>query len=155
MSTSKETPRSGTLLNMALVVFGVAVVVLLYALGARMLSSRTDPLREENPAALVGDIIQVEVRNGCGVSSLAAEATRYLRHRGFDVVDVGDHTSFDVAQSMVIDRVGNLAAARKVARAMGIPEDRVVQDLKPEYYLDASIIIGKDYRSLTPFREAE
>ena len=143
------------LINTALVVAGLAAVVLLYALGARFLEPRTGPLREENPGALVGDIIQVEVRNGCGVSSLAAQATRFLRRQGFDVVEVGDHTSFEEPHSRVVDRVGNMEAARKVARALGISSERVTQELRPEYYLDATIIIGKDYRSLVPFREDE
>ena len=136
-----------------LLVLGVVVAVLLYGLVARMVAPRVDPVREENPARLVGDIIQVEVRNGCGIPGLAHRTTMYLRRHGFDVVDVGDYTSFDTEQSMVIDRVGDLESAKKVATVLGIPEERVVQEIQPDYYLDASIVIGKDYESLLPFDE--
>ncbi|GIV58404.1 MAG: hypothetical protein KatS3mg042_1317 [Rhodothermaceae bacterium] len=139
--------------NVAIGVGGLAVLVLLYALASRFLFPRVDPTREANPAGLVGDIIQVEVRNGCGVSGLAARATHYLRDHGFDVVEVGDHTRFDEPYSLVIDRVGDLEAARKVALVMGIPEERIRQDIRPDYFLDASIIIGQDYARLKPFHD--
>mgnify|MGYP006279214029 CR=1 FL=1 len=139
------------LLNAALVVLGLAVMILLYALVTRSIGTRTDPVRAENPANLVGKIIQVEVRNGCGVDHLAAQTTQFLRDRGFDVVEVGDHTSFDQQESVVIDRVGDLESARRVAAALDIPEDRVIQEIRSDYYLDASVIIGHDYKTLEPF----
>jgi hypothetical protein len=141
------------LLNVALAVLGLVMIVLLYALVTRSFLPRADATREGNPGQLVGDIIQVEVRNGCGAPGIAGEVTRFLRRRGFDVVEVGDHTSFDEAQTRVVDRVGDPAAARKVAAALGLPEDRIVQDIRPDYYLDASIILGRDYPALTPFAD--
>lgn len=139
------------LMSAVLVVLGLVVVVLLYALVARAVMPRVDPLREENPAALVGEIIQVEVRNGCGVDGLAGTMTMYLRRHGFDVVEVGNYTSFDEPHSLVIDRVGDPEAARKVARALGIDEARVVQEVRPDLFVDASVVIGEDYATLKPF----
>jgi hypothetical protein len=139
------------LLNAALLILGLAVMVMLYALITRGMGARTDPARAANPADLVGDIIQVEVRNGCGVDQLAARTTQFLRDHGFDVVEVGDHSSFDVTHSQVIDRVGDLESAKKVAAVLNIPEERVTQDIRRDYYLDASIIIGHDYNRLEPF----
>jgi len=149
----REKRRSRRLENLLLILLVGSVGVLLYALGVRLLAPRVDPVREANPAHLVGDIIQLEVRNGCGVDGVAARTTRYLRAHGFDVVEVGDYTSFDVPYSMVIDRVGDLEAARKVAAVLGIPEERVRQQIQPDLFLDASVIIGKDYAQLAPFRE--
>lgn len=139
------------LLNMALFALGLAVMVMLYAFVTRSVGVRSDPARASNPAELVGDIIQVEVRNGCGVDHLAARLTRFLRDRGFDVVEVGDHTSFDVQHSMVIDRVGDLKTAKRVAAALNIPEERVIQEIRPTLYLDASVIVGHDYQRLAAF----
>lgn len=140
-------------MNIGLVLAGLVVVVLLYALVTRTLAPRVDPNRGDNPAGLVGEILQVEVRNGCGVSGLAAGMTKYLRRKGFDVVEVGDHSTFDVAHSMVIDRVGDLEAAKKIAVVLGIAEENVHQEISEDYYLDASIVIGKDYEALIPFQE--
>lgn len=146
-------PKAGTnlLLNAGLLVGGILVIVLLYGLVSRYVLPRTDATRPSNPAELVGDIIQVEVRNGCGVDGLAATATRFLRQHRFDVVEVGNHSSSDVEKTIVIDRVGNLEAARRVALVLGLPEDRVQQDIQLDYYLDASVILGKDYAALKPF----
>lgn len=139
------------LLNVAVLALGFAVMVMLYALITRGIGARSDPARASNPAELVGNIIQVEVRNGCGVDRLAARTTRFLRDRGFDVVEVGDHASFDVPHSTVIDRAGDLQTAKRVAAALNIPEEHVIQDVRPTLYLDASVIIGHDYERLTPF----
>lgn len=141
----------GRLANAVLIVLGLVLIVLLYSMVTRALAPRIDPIREAETGGLVGDIIQVEVRNGCGIAGLAATTTMFLRDHGFDVVEVGDYESFDVAESRVVDRVGDLASARKVAALLGIPEERVVQEIRPEYYLDASVIIGRDYESLRPF----
>lgn len=141
------------LLNVALVVGGLSVLVLLYALATRTFFTGPSPERPASDTSnLVGEIIQVEVRNGAGVNNLAERTTQYLRDRGFDVVDMGNHSSFDLEHSVVIDRIGNPKAARNVAEALGIPSDRVRQNLKPQYYLDASVILGHDYKQLRPFR---
>lgn len=144
-------------LNAALLVLGLGVLVLVYGFVTRAArpAEETSPEREENPAQLVGEIIQVDVRNGVGVSGLAAQATRYLRDRGFDVVESGNYVSFDQEESVVLDRVGNPEAARKVAAALGLPEDRVRQEIQQDYYLDASVVIGSDYRTLDPFEDEQ
>jgi hypothetical protein len=138
-------------LNVALLLLGLAVLVLVYAMATRAFSPRVDPSREANPTGLVGTILQVEVRNACGADGIAAQTTQYLRRHGFDVVEVGDHTSFSLETSQVIDRVGDLEAAKKVAAALGIDEAHVTQDIQPDYYLDASILLGRDYTTLKPF----
>ena len=140
-------------LNVSLVVLGGAALILVYALVTRIIFPAADPIREENPGHLVGPVLQIEVRNGCGVAGLASTMTSFLRHRGFDVVEVGDLPPFDQEYSIVYDRVGDLDAAKKLANAIGISEERVLQDIKPQEYLDATVIIGRDYASLKPFQE--
>ena len=137
--------------NLSLALAGLIALFLLYALVTRIASPGTDAHREDNPGELVGDIIQVEVRNGCGVSGLAGEMTQFLRDKGFDVVEVGDLAAYNQDYTVVYDRIGNLDSARKLAQTIGVAEDRVIQDIRLDEYLDASVIIGKDYESLTPF----
>lgn len=141
------------LLNGALLVGGVTVMVLLYGLVTHVFVPSPDPRRPSPSQELVGSIIQVEVRNGAGVNKLAARTTQYLRNRGFDVVDVGNYETFEQDRSIVVDRVGDPEAARKVAEALGLPPERVKQDIRRQYYLDASVIIGRDYSDLRPFRQ--
>jgi hypothetical protein len=147
-----STASRNTVINVSLVVLGLTLLALLFALSIRLFMPRVDPLREENTGALVGDIIQVEVRNGCGISGIAGQMTQFLRKKGFDVVEVGDHDTFNLEHSMVYDRIGDLESARKLAQAVGIPPDRVVQEIKLDEYLDASLVIGLDYADLAPYK---
>lgn len=141
-------------LNTLLLALGLGVLVLVYALVTRTTQPRTDPSRAAPSSKLVGDIIQVEVLNGAGVDHLASQTTEFLRDRGFDVVDTGNAATFSHERSVVIDRVGDLESARRVARALDIPPERVRQEVRDDYYLDASIIIGHDYPQLRPFRSS-
>ena len=93
-------------------------------------------------------IIQVEVLNGCGRSGVADVFTEYLRNNHFDVVHQGNYISFDVDNSIVIDRTGNRKNAEKVAEALGIDKKHIITQINNDYFLDVSVIIGKDYNQL-------
>jgi LytR cell envelope-related transcriptional attenuator len=142
-------------LNVGIVILTAAVLFLGYSLFQRSAAPRPDPTRVFNPNGLLGDIIQVDVRNGCGVSGLASRLTTFLRSYDFDVVEYGNHSDQNVPETLVIDRIGNLDAARQVAMALDIPQSRIIQDIRPDYYLDVSVVIGLDYRTLPPFRDEE
>ena len=144
-------PSGNLLLNSVLVLFLGAAAVLLFAFGQRLASPRPDPERLHNPGNLIGDFIQLEVMNGAGVDGLAAEMSDYLRDVGFDVVAVHNYVQSDVSRTVVMDRIGNPDAAQQIALALGLEEDRIQQELKPTWFLDASVIIGQDYASLKPF----
>lgn len=144
----------GFLLNAGLALGGVAALVLLYALATRAFSPATSPIRPANPAGLPADIIQVEVLNGCGEPGLAGRVTHYLRRHHFDVVGSGNYVDFDQEHSLVIDRVGNREAALRVAAILGIAEAYVREEIGPDPYHDASVVLGRDYRSLRPFEDA-
>ena len=153
--SERQAASKNSLINVVLVVLGLAVLALLYALGTRVFAPRIDPVRESDSGQLIGDIIQVEIRNGCGVPGLAGDMTQFLRKKGFDVVEVGDFETFDQEHSVVYDRIGDLESARKLASAVGLPADRVIQDIQPDEFLDASLVIGMDYATLTPFKHLQ
>lgn len=139
--------RSHFLLHTALGFLGIFLLILVVALFARLVYPRITAERSEL-GALVSEIIQVDVRNGCGIPGLAARFTSVLRKNGFDVVESGNFDTFDVTNSFVIDRSGNLENARRVARALGIREDHIIREISPDFFLDATIVIGSDYESL-------
>jgi hypothetical protein len=138
------------LLNLAIIGAGLAVLALLYGLAARTFIPRTAPVRAESEAAPRGDVIQVEVLNGAGVAGLAAEGTRFLRARGFDVVLQGNHAPAE--QTRVLDRIGDPEPARRVAAALGVGEELVATDADPGRDVDVSVILGSDHTELIPFR---
>lgn len=97
--------------------------------------------------------IQLDVLNGSGASKLGLRFTEYLRSRGFDVVELGNYKDSNVEFTRIIDRSGNAAAAEQVAQALGVPKERITKQLDRTMYLDVSVVIGKDYRSLKPYSE--
>ena len=146
--------RSGNLaLNIALVVVLALAAVLVYSFSQRIVSPRPDPNRLENPGGLIGDVIQLEILNGAGVDGLAGEMRQYLQDLGFDVVEVDNYTGSPVQETVILDRVGNPDAGEQVALALGISADRVREERKPTWFLDASIIIGPDFRRIKPFSD--
>lgn len=96
----------------------------------------------------VDGTIRVAVLNGCGEPQVAARMTRKARDAGLDVIHEGNASSFGFAESVVIDRSGDLQTARKVAAALGIPS-AIQQISNDEYRLEqVAIVVGRDHRRL-------
>jgi len=144
---------SNLFLNIGLIVVIILAAVLIYAFSQRVSAPRPDPERLENPGNLLGEIIQVEVMNGTNVSGLANQITDHLQRMGFDVVETGNHSAQTVEKTVIMDRIGNMDAAEQVALALGLAPERISEELKPEYFIDATIIVGADYKTLLPFAD--
>ncbi len=95
-------------------------------------------------------VLQLDVLNGCGAKGVSAKFTSYLRAHEFDVVDIRNYRSSHLPLTLVVDRVGNLEAARRVASALGVGREQIVQQINPDYFVDVSVIIGEDYARLSP-----
>jgi hypothetical protein len=92
--------------------------------------------------------IQVEILNGCGVPGIADKFTDELRKKNFDVVHTGNYRSFNIDETIVISRTGNRESAEFLAKAIGIDETAVVTQINKEYFLHATLIMGKNYKQL-------
>ncbi|MEX2602059.1 MAG: LytR C-terminal domain-containing protein [Balneolaceae bacterium] len=147
MSESKS-GQEGFLLQAAIGFLSVLLIVLLFALAMRIIYPRIESERSTEDPVLISDIIQLEVLNGCGVSGIASLFTSTLREYGFDVVETGNFDNYDMTESIILSRTGNMENARKVAQALGIPAERILIEQSPEFYLDATLVIGSDYQSL-------
>jgi hypothetical protein len=148
---TKESLLASTLLNVLIVGLAILVIYLSYGLVSRLFL-RPPVEVEKTQASGKKEVIQVNVLNGCGGSGVAIIFMDYLRRRGYDVVETGNYTSFDVASSIVIDRRGDFETAKKIAYALGISNKNVVQQISPDYYLDVSVVIGRDYDQLKPMK---
>lgn len=144
MSKKKQT----FLLNTLIGFLSVLLLVLLFALLTRFIYPRISTDRTEHLTHLISEVIQIEVLNGCGVPGIATRFTNALRNNGFDVVDSGNFESFDVRETIVIDRSGNLDHAIRIARALGISEENIIRETSPNFYLDATVVIGSDFEKL-------
>lgn len=87
---------------------------------------------------------RVEVLNASNEAGIARDATQRLRDAGFDVVHFGNAPESGVDSSVVYSRTADDAVARAVAQALGIA--RVVSQPDTTLYVDASVMLGTDWR---------
>ena len=90
----------------------------------------------------------MEVLNGCGESGIANNFTNLLRSNGFDVVEVGNFERFDVENTFVISRSSSFNNAKRVADALGVSEENIIREESEDFYLDVTVVLGKDYQQL-------
>lgn len=146
-----KSSTTNLVLNILIFLLSAVIIYMTYSIAIKVFGSDTVEKNEQS-TEVASDIIQVQVQNGCGVSGVADRFTDYLRNNGFDVVDYGNYHNFNVTKTMVVDRIGNLANARKVAESLGIKKENVFQQLNDDYFIDVSVIIGKDYYGLAPLK---
>lgn len=146
--------RSSTInlfLNVAIFLLGAIIIFMIYSIYVKLANPTVDVesnTQTQNPS----EIIQVEVLNGCGVGGVADRFTDFLRVNNFDVVNIGNYIRFDMDETLVIDRIGNMANAYKVAKSLSVKNENVIQQLNNDYFLDVSIVIGRDYFTLQPLK---
>jgi hypothetical protein len=146
-------------LNISIIVFTIICLVLGYSLFKNSFASRQDKPKSITDTLKTtitnqpSKAYQIDVQNGTGENCVAADFRAYLKKKGFDVVEMGNYKNTDVNKTMVIDRTGNKNAAKKVAESLGINEKNIIQQKDTTSFLDATVIIGKDYQDLNPFKE--
>jgi hypothetical protein len=150
MTQENTTPSSkNIILNLLLAIIAAFVLYQVFAVSFPS-SGKSVPARstEVDVPVLPKSVVQVDVLNGCGASGTGQKMTNILRAAGYDVVEMGNYKTFDVKRSLVIDRTGDVDVARKLASDMGIDQKNVVQQISQEYFVTASVIIGKDFKTL-------
>jgi len=153
ISTDKKVdiPKN-LILNISIIVLILINTVLAYstfkAVSLKFGNSSDDLLIDSTKAR-----IQIEVLNGCGVSGIADKLTDYLRVNYIDVVNLGNYRSFEIENSIIISRNDKIINAEKVAALVGLDENSIIQQTNPDYLLDVTFILGKDYRNLIPLKK--
>ena len=104
--------------------------------------------KDENVQAKnVQQLIQVEVLNGCGVAGVGDGLTDVLRSKSIDVVKTGNYRSFDVDNTFIVDRMGKIETAERVADSLNLDKRFIISEKNKNLFLDLTIVIGKDYRN--------
>lgn len=132
-------------LNISILILSLAVIFLVYSLLGKIKAIYSQV--ETSDSLLQSGVIQVEVLNGCGISGIADKFMDLLREKKFDVVNLGNYRSFDIDKTIVIDRSGKIKNAEYLAEVIGIDKWNVIQQKNKNYFLDVSLIIGKDYNN--------
>jgi hypothetical protein len=95
------------------------------------------------PRAPEGVRVRVQVLNTTRTRGLARRATRVLRDRGFDVVELGT-TSPTIDTTIVLDLSGHPDWASTVADV--VKPARVVARQDSSRYLDVTVLLGRSWR---------
>ena len=126
----------------------VALLVIVLSAGAVVMHARRAPspllaALDEAPHAPPGVRIRVQVLNTTATKGLARRATRLLRDRGFDVVEIGT-VAPTMDTTLVLDLSGHPAWADAVAKVMAPAHTRARRD--SSRYLDVTVLVGSSWR---------
>lgn len=142
--------KKQSLLNTAIVLLVLFNGMQLYGIFSGYSPSVNTVAKRENDTSHVP--LQINILNGCGVSGVGNTMTKYCRQMGYDVVEMGNYKKFDVEHSLVIDRSGKTPESQQLASLLGIEKKNVVQQFNNDQMVSASVVIGKDFKSLTPWK---
>ncbi len=145
-----RTAHNSKLMKGVLGLLSLALIVTVYVLAHRSFSNHSatiDPLPSSKD-----HVLEVEVLDGAGNMKAAQYVTNILRSQGYDVVEMKRNNDGMIERTYVVDRSGNLEAARKLATALGIAQDKVFQKINRNVYLDVTVMVGKDFFRLKVFQ---
>jgi hypothetical protein len=150
--TTSAASMSNYMLNVLIFLLLTVIIYLTYSLFIKLNGNEEVEveLRNSNKHA---EIIQAEVLNGCGVSGVADRFTDYLRDNNIDIVKTGNYIKFDIDETIVIDRIGNKANALYIADILGVKVGNAFTQLNNDYFVDVTIIIGRDYYKQSPIKK--
>lgn len=158
MLKGKENPEEYVLQNpisqkntnlffiIASVILALIAVFLVYSILEKtgiITSENSENIKPQN----VQQLIQVEVLNGCGVTGVGDGLTDVLRSKGIDVVKTGNYRSFDIENTFIVDRLGKIETAYRVADSLNLDKRFIITEKNKSYFLDLTIVIGKDYKN--------
>ena len=148
----KEDHSKHLFLNILIIILTLIIISLGY-----ITFGKVSTLFEDSNEELLNDIakskMQVEVLNGCGASGVADKLTEFLRSNKIDVVNLGNYRSFEIENSIIISRNDNIKNAERLAELVGLGESSIIKQTNPDYLLDVTFILGKDYRKLVPLNK--
>ena len=134
-----EQHRRGRVVVLALIALGLAAGAL--AVWWHVRAARSEGVNRPVPGERVH--VVAEVLNTTRAVGLARAATRVLRDAGIDVVYFGSDTGAVADSTLVLLRRGNLSAAAKVARALGVGAVRQAPD--SSRLVDVTVRLGGDF----------
>jgi hypothetical protein len=93
-----------------------------------------------------GDIVvSLEILNGTPSAGLASRTAQVFKSYGYSISSVGNADRSDYEQTVVIDRKGNMNAARKAAELIQCENIHTDPGANPDEAVDVLIILGRDF----------
>ena len=134
------------------IIIGILIIILSYSLINRIFISPPieSSIEIKTNEGIETQAIQLNILNACNEDGIANVAKNYLRARGFDVVEIGNYSQ-TVSKSFIIDRVGDIISAQKVAYAIGIDDSLIITKIDSGLFLRNTVVLGKNYIILKPY----
>ena len=115
----------------------------LFALCAAVIGCK----KKEQHEAFKPNTGQIQVLNGSGKTGMADVFRDFLSTYGFDVIEFGSARNWNYEKTVVISRTaGSDRIASDLAKVLGT--DRVLHLQESSSLVEATVIIGKDYKEL-------
>jgi len=118
----------------------LALVVCAASMAVGLRNRTTRPPIEE-----ISGNVRLEVLNGTGEEGLGRVVARALMSKNIDVLFIGNADAFDYPASILIARREN-AEIKTLGELIGCRH--LIEQLKDDSMVDATLIIGADYRRL-------
>ncbi len=90
--------------------------------------------------------IKIQVLNGSGKAGVAKRVRDKLVRNGFNVVEFGNADSQNYKETLILDRVGNIKKALKVASVLRC--NLVFPKINKFIMIDVTVVVGKDYKKI-------
>ena len=93
-------------------------------------------------------IYVLEVKNGTNVNGRARNTSALLKTFGYDVLSFSDADRKDYTKTIIIDHIGNEAAAKALAdiiKCSNIVTEELTNDEEGQYDVDFTLILGSDF----------
>jgi hypothetical protein len=136
-------PRLASPVRIALLLVGL--IALLYA-GSLWRVEKPRPPSTPAALAVPTSDVEVQVLNESGLPGMALRVTRFLRERGFDVVETGNGSRVSLPETEVVVRGDDMELGARIARSLNCSIVR--SDKDADQLVDVTVFIGKDIERL-------
>ena len=162
----KKTKKSSIFLNSIAGVMIVIVFIFLYSSiidnKARIENNKNYFSRglEDIPVAKLNtqeemkkkvDVV-IELINGNGESGVCGKYKEYFTKKGVDVINVGNAENFNYEKTVIYLHTDSYKKARIISKILGVGVNTVLKETTPSVNCDVSVILGKDYKELLPYK---
>ena len=161
--SSGKAQRTG-LINTAIAVMSLLLVAFIFSFSGKQTQSGV-PIEVQFPSPsdtpkLATEIyeanplmdVEIEILNGCGEPGLAAKFSQLLRTERVDVVRSENADHFEYDKTILIQRNENVEGMKYVAAVLDFDinnTEKVMMSVDPNVDVDLTLIIGKDFSSIS------